>query len=292
MADDHHDETIPLDAFRQIVEQSLTGVYLVQNGRLVYANRRLAEIFGYSREEMLAFPTVLDLIAEADRALVAEKLRQRLSGEIDVVEYHVRGLRSNGQVIDLDVRSVRTTHLGAPAVMGSMLDITERKQLEDALRNLSLTDDLTGLYNRRGFATLAERHLALARRNNRELLLIFADVDGLKEINDTHGHAVGDMALRDTATVLRSTYRSADIIARLGGDEFTVFPLEAGEQSTPLLLKRLQDSLDRHNAELHRPFTLSLSVGVSAYHPEQCQTIEEVLAEADRELYRRKRERA
>ena len=268
MADDHHDETIPLDAFRQIVEQSLTGVYLVQNGRLVYANRRLAEIFGYSREELLACPSVLDLIAESDRALVAEKLRQRLTGEVDVVEYHVRGLRSNGQVIDLDVRSVRTTHLGAPAVMGSMLDITERKQLEDALRNLSLTDDLTGLYNRRGFATLAERHLALARRNNRELLLIFADVDGLKEINDTHGHAVGDMALRDTATVLRSTYRSADIIARLGGDEFTVFPLEAGEQSTPLLLKRLQDSLDRHNAELHRPFTLSLSVGVSAYHPE------------------------
>jgi len=176
--------------------------------------------------------------------------------------------------------------------MGSMLDITERKQLEDALRNLSLTDELTGLYNRRGFATLAERHLALARRNNRELLLIFADVDGLKEINDTHGHAVGDMALRDTATVLRSTYRSADIIARLGGDEFTVFPLEAGEQATPLLVKRLQDSLDRHNAELNRPFTLSLSVGVSAYHPEQCQTIEEVLAEADRELYRRKRERA
>ena len=69
-------------------------------------------------------------------------------------------------------------------------------------------------------------------------------------------------------------------------------PLEAGEHSTPLLLKRLQDSLDRHNAELNRPFTLSLSVGVSAYHPEQCQTIEEVLAEADRELYRRKRERA
>ena len=99
------------------------------------------------------------------------------------------------------------------------------------------------------------------------------------------------MALRDTATLLRATYRSADIVARLGGDEFTVFPLEAGQETTPVLMRRLQDSLDRHNAELQRPFKLSLSVGVSAYDPAQCQTIEELLAEADRELYRRKRER-
>ena len=124
-----------------------------------------------------------------------------------------------------------------------MLDISDRTQLERALRDLSLTDDLTGLYNRRGFSTMAERHLALAVRRRQPLLLIFADVDGLKRINDTHGHAAGDQALRDTASVLRSTYRSADIIARLGGDEFTVFPLDAAGSSQGLLTERLDEAL-------------------------------------------------
>ena len=282
---------ITLEGFRLLVEESLTGIYLIQNDRLVYLNPRLASIFGYTRQEMMELPSVLSVIAPDDRALVEEKLRQRLTGEISNIEYSLRGIRKDGTVITLDVRSVRTMHEGQPAVMGSMLDITDRTRLEEKLHALTLTDDLTGLYNRRGFTTLAERHLELARRKGAEMLLIFADIDGLKAINDTHGHAAGDQALVDAANLLRTTYRSADIIARLGGDEFTVFPLEASHQSADLLLARLTRNLNHENAARGRPYTLSLSVGVGRLDPVRCQTVQQVLEQADRELYERKRAR-
>ena len=172
-------------------------MYLIQGERLVYCNPRLAEIFGYSRQEMLGARSVLELVDPMDRDLVADKLRQRLAGEIDSVEYIIRGMRKDGRGIFVESRSVRTTMEGQPAVMGSMVDITERKHLEEALRSLSLTDELTGLYNRRGFSTLAERHLSLARRKGQDLLLVLADIDGLKPINDTFGHAAGDQVVID-----------------------------------------------------------------------------------------------
>jgi diguanylate cyclase (GGDEF)-like protein len=157
---------------------------------------------------------------------------------------------------------------------------------------MTLIDELTGVYNRRGFTTLAERHLMLARRKKLPLLLIFADVDALKQINDTYGHAAGDRVLMDAAAVLRRTYRSADIIARLGGDEFTAFPLEASSESAEILLDRLHRNVEQHNAISDRPYALSLSVGVGRFHPDRCQTIQQLLAEADEELYRRKTRRA
>ena len=282
---------LPLESFRLLVEESLTGVYLIQGERLLYVNPRLAQIFGYTREEMLALPSALDVIAESHRELVREKLRQRISGEVRAVEYTVSGVRKDGRVVDLDVRSARTMHDGAPAVIGSMLDISERTRLERALRDLSLTDDLTGLYNRRGFSTLAERQLALALRGKQPLLLVFADVDGLKTINDTYGHAAGDQALRDTAEILRHTYRSADIIARLGGDEFTVFPVNAAESSGSVLTERLDEALARHARQSDRPFRLSLTAGLARVDPAECPTIEQLLAEADRHLYARRAQR-
>jgi diguanylate cyclase (GGDEF)-like protein/PAS domain S-box-containing protein len=288
---DQADSELPIETYRSLVEDSLTGVYLIQDERLVYVNRRLADIFGYSRDEVLRLPSLFDLVAESDRDLVREKLRQRVTGEIQGIEYTIRGVRKDGQIVDLDVRSVRSMYRGQPAVMGSMIDITGRRRLEEALRNQTLIDDLTGVYNRRGFTTLADRHLMLARRKKQHLLLIFADVDDLKLINDTWGHSAGDRVLIDAAAVLRGTYRSADIIARLGGDEFTAFPLEASSESADLLIERLQNNIEQHNAMSDRPYALSLSVGVGRFDPERCQTIQQLLAEADEELYRRKAEK-
>jgi diguanylate cyclase (GGDEF)-like protein/PAS domain S-box-containing protein len=284
-------DSISLDMFRALVEESLTGVYLIQAERLVYCNPRLAEIFGYSRQEMLGLGTVLDLVDPIDRDLVSDKLRQRLAGEIDSVEYVIRGVRKDGRGIFVESRSVRTMMEEKPAVMGSMVDITERKHLEEALRSLSLTDELTGLYNRRGFSTLAERHLSLARRKGQDLLLVLADIDGLKQINDTFGHAAGDQVVIDAGNVLKGTYRRVDIIARIGGDEFTAFPIEAGPDSSEILMNRLQENIAKHNERYTRPFRLSMSVGIGCINPADCPNVQRLLAEADRELYRRKRDR-
>ena len=284
-------DPVSLETYRLLTEESLVGVYLIQRGRFVYVNRRLAELFGYTREELLQLDSVLHLIAEPDRPLVEEKLRQRIAGEIHAIEYNVRGRRRDGEIIELDVRSVRTAHDGQPAVMGSMLDITSQKQMEATLRRLSLVDELTGVYNRRGFMSLAESHLAVAIRRHRELLLVFADVDSLKSINDQYGHAAGDQVLRDAAAVLRRTYRSADIIARLGGDEFTAFPVEAAKECAEMLVDRLQQNVAAHNRENPRPYALALSVGVGRFDPARCPTIEQLLSEADRQQYAQKRRR-
>ncbi|HEY0875818.1 MAG TPA: diguanylate cyclase [Vicinamibacterales bacterium] len=285
------EDLIPPETYRLLVEESLVGVYLIQDGRLMYANRRLGELFGYTREEMIALPSVLEVIAKSHRDIVRETIRKRLDGEINEIEYQVRGVRKDGKFIHLDVRSVRAEHNGRPAVIGTMVDITARKQFEEALRTLALVDELTGLYNRRGFVTLAERQLSLARRKRQPLVLIAADVDDLKGINDQFGHAAGDQALVAAAAILKQTYREADIVARLGGDEFTVFPLEAARDSTSLLVDRLQTNLRKFNEQSRREFTLSMSTGVALLEGELSKDVQQLLSEADSQLYQQKRER-
>src|SRR5512142_91903 len=113
--------SLPPDVYRALVEDLLVGVYLIQDDRLIYVNRRFGQIFGYSREEVLQLGSALDVIAASDRARVAETLRQRLTGEVEGIEYTVKGVRKDGQIIDLDIRSVRTVHAGKPAVMGGMI---------------------------------------------------------------------------------------------------------------------------------------------------------------------------
>jgi diguanylate cyclase (GGDEF)-like protein/PAS domain S-box-containing protein len=399
-----------------LVAQSRAGVYVVQDGRFVYANPRLAEIFGFDLPTLYALPSVLELVSEADRPRVVETMRQRISGEVDAVQYTWRGVRRDGTAVDVEVLANRIEYGGRPAVGGTMLDatdrllrerelveresrlrsliestqdvvftcdfdgvitsinpageqlavfgagstigrsildavepgtrdatrgllrgirtgerdgtyevplvtpdgprmleltlrvvlregepveivgigrdVTERKRRERALHNLTLEDELTGLYNRRGFLTLAERHLKLAIRKKVGVFLLFCDLDGLKQINDTHGHAQGDRALADTARLLRQSFRSADIIARLGGDEFTVFPLEAAGESADLLLGRLAEHIDAFNAEAGRPYRLTVSVGIARFDPGSAWTIQDLLDEADRHLYDAKRRRA
>jgi diguanylate cyclase (GGDEF)-like protein len=156
------------------------------------------------------------------------------------------------------------------------------------LQSLSLTDELTGLYNRRGFMTLATEQLLLARRAPRPLCLVYVDVDDLKSINDRHGHAAGDAALNAATQILRQTFRSSDIIARLGGDEFAVLVMDAAESSVSAIQARLHANLDLHNAKANGGFGLSLSLGSVQVDASATWTVEELLAEADRVMYGQK----
>ncbi len=165
----------------------------------------------------------------------------------------------------------------------------ERHRLSSALRSLSLIDDLTGLYNRRGFADLGEQHLKLARRTGRSVLLVFLDVDRLKTINDTLGHHVGDRALLQVADLLRDTFRQSDIVARMGGDEFAVMALEASEDHQIELLTRLREKVREINEKSREVFRLSISVGTARFDGVGRTRLDDLLAEADREMYEEKR---
>jgi diguanylate cyclase (GGDEF)-like protein len=175
-------------------------------------------------------------------------------------------------------------------------DIAELKESEEKmqrlqveLRSLSLTDDLTGLSNRRGFMMLVEQELKIALRTKRGMFLLFSDLDDLKTINDTRGHSEGDAALLETANLLRETFRESDILARLGGDEFAVLAVETAEESVDILAARLQKNMAAHNACLNRSYPLSLSIGIARYDPDSPCPVEELLARADGLMYEEKR---
>jgi diguanylate cyclase (GGDEF)-like protein len=177
--------------------------------------------------------------------------------------------------------------------INGMLEALERsekalRKSEEALLALSLRDELTGLYNRRGFLTLAEQQLKVATRARKGLLMIFVDLDGMKDINDALGHRQGDSALVDTARILKKTFRESDIIARYGGDEFIILSLETPESGIELFELRLKEHLEYHTRHESRPYTLSLSTGFARYDPENPLSIEDLLFEADRIMYEQK----
>jgi diguanylate cyclase (GGDEF)-like protein/PAS domain S-box-containing protein len=168
-------------------------------------------------------------------------------------------------------------------------DITERKQMEDTLRKWSIHDDLTGLYNRRGFFALVEHQLKMLKRSHRKVLLLYADMDNLKEINDTSGHQEGDNALVETARILKKTYRESDIVARIGGDEFVVYLEGCCEDSLETVAGRIKANLDIHNSNTDSRYRLSISVGIACYDPEFPCSIDELLARADKLMYVQKK---
>ncbi len=148
---------------------------------------------------------------------------------------------------------------------------------------------LTGLYNRRGFLTLAEQELKMANRLKRGMFLLFADLDDLKGINDNYGHQEGDRALIAVANVIKETYRDPDIIARIGGDEFVVLAIEGTSESSAENLRiRLNRNLGLFNARREPSYKLSLSMGVVRYDPDQPASVEELIAEADKRMYEEK----
>jgi len=179
-----------------------------------------------------------------------------------------------------------------PAVLArSVRHAIERHRLLSALRSLSLIDDLTGLYNRRGFADLGEQYLKLARRTARGVTMVFLDLDRFKTINDSLGHHVGDRALMKVADILRATFRRSDIVARLGGDEFAVLALEASGESSELLLDRLRERFQDFNRTSHEPYQLVVSIGMARHDGDARIRLEDLLAEADNAMYEDKRGR-
>jgi diguanylate cyclase (GGDEF)-like protein len=170
--------------------------------------------------------------------------------------------------------------------------IAERRRAEEALRELTLTDNLTGLYNQRGFFTVAEHALETTRRSPHTSLLFYADLDGLKEINDTFGHSEGSLAIVKTAEALRQTFRTTDIVARLGGDEFAIFAQNASRHDIDNVVARLEANLRAVNEQPTQQYQLSLSVGAALIEPDNDLSLDQLIGKADRAMYVQKRSRS
>lgn len=163
----------------------------------------------------------------------------------------------------------------------------ERHKTIIELQNMSFIDELTGLYNRRGFIILSDEHFKLAKREIKYPAVFFVDMDGMKYINDAFGHEEGDRALIDTANVLKRTFRESDIIARLGGDEFAILAIMSTPDSR-WVEERIQKAIADINSSGRNRYTLSLSVGWSVAG-EETKSVNELIQEADERMYEQKK---
>ncbi len=169
--------------------------------------------------------------------------------------------------------------------------VSELEAANDSLRNLSLTDELTGLNNRRGFMILASGLLKFARRADLSLCLLYIDLDCLKSINDTFGHGTGDAAITRFARILTETFRDSDVIGRMGGDEFVVLTIDAAENDLNRIQDRLQQNVDIRNDQSTSGYALSFSLGGIQVSPDSSVMMEELLSQADAAMYKHKQTR-
>ena len=182
-------------------------------------------------------------------------------------------------------------HLESRLLPHTLWSAVERHRLTEHLRTMSLTDELTGLHNRRGFEVLAIHQLRLADRYGRNLLFLFVDIDDLKCINDAMGHHQGDVALVETAAALRESFRGCDIMARWGGDEFVVLTSECLPTKAETLIERLMSNLWLREISAGLPYELRITVGSAAYDPANPCALGDLIRQADENMYRRKGER-
>lgn len=284
--------------YRMLTEQSSDLVRLLDlHGATTYVSPSVEQLLGYSVEEYMALPP--RSLLHPDELSIAvgimTEIRQRTRRD-GVSTYRLR--HKSGEFLWFEIRwAVRRNADGAPVDVHTIgRDVTARLESErrlnayaKELKTLSLNDELTGLYNRRGFMEVAGKAHSQALNEARFAALIFIDLNGMKRINDELGHEAGDEAIRSMAAVLRSTFRDSDILARLGGDEFVAFLPDADDIATPE--RRLQEGLSFDNVRAGRPFVVAASVGAVRFEPTAVETLDELLQRADSLMYEQKRRR-
>ncbi len=279
------------ERFRNAFDYAAIGMALVSpQGTWLRVNRSLCKLIGYTEQELLN--SNFQAVTHADDlGSDLANLYRLMQAETPTCQVEKRYVHRQGQVVWAlnSVSLVRDADDNPAHFIFQIQDITERKRAEAALHSLSLVDELTGLYNRRGFLAVTEQHLEEIRQNHKKPIILYADLDGLKEINDSLGHHEGDRALVKSAEMLKETFRSSDIIARLGGDEFVVLAAITPEEDAEMLTERLADKFNAINRSGNRPYNLSVSVGVAHFDDEGTHSIEELVAKADRAMYEDKR---
>ena len=295
--------------YRDLLDHLPVGVYrTTPDGRIIETNRMLALLLGFSRPEQLRDVNVNDLyVQKSDRDEHLKKLDTSLTY---FTEFELR--RKDGSVIC--VRDFPRAVLGPAGRVehytGVLVDISEQREAERQLHralvdlessnrerqsmivkleSLSLLDDLTQLYNRRGFLAESQQRLGEACEKGSRVFFLFMDLDNLKWVNDSWGHQKGDQALIQFAAILSEVLRRSDVKGRLGGDEFAVLAEDTEGFTPEMLIDRIQSRVEEFNEANELPFPLSLSMGISYFDPAHPSTVDELMVRADKLMYEQKR---
>lgn len=270
--------------FQDIVENANEWMWEIDTeGRYIYASSVVERILGYTAEEVLG-KHFYDLFHPDERETLKQEALQKISTKQPFHGFINRNVHKNG-------RSVWLATNGTPILSGSGRLLGYRGA--DAVKHdeSSITDMLTGILNRQGFYLLAGQQIKLAIRNDLPIALLFADMDNLKPINDKLGHIEGDRALKNAATILKDSIRESDVVARYGGDEFVALLVGIGETDIKQrVLRNIDDYIAHVNASGVGAYTLSISIGYSIHDTKNICSIDDLIAQADKAMYARKRE--
>lgn len=278
--------------FEAMINAIPDAVIFVDTERhILLTNPAVATLFGYDADKLQGRTTEM---LYADRAQYKKQGKQRFyvgaaeSSEPYEVMYKRRDSSEFvGETLGTPVKDAQGSTIG---FIGIIRDITRRKRMEAKLREAAVTDELTGLFNRRGFMTVSGKHLDLAKRQMKKLALLYLDLDNLKLINDRLGHEEGNRALHETAALLKKTFRTSDIIGRMGGDEFGVLLTEMSDGADTAIF-HLKKNMEKMNDRADRSYPLLLSVGLAYFNPASPVSIDKLLSEADAAMYEDKRAR-
>ncbi len=284
--------------YRLLAEQVTDVIWTVDIRSLhfTYISPSVKRLRGFSAEEAMT-QKLEDVLTPESMEVAMTVLAEELSAEneLDGDTHKARTLEleqthKDGSTVWTEVTAtfLRDADGWPVELLGVARDITDRRRRLEELRAMSLVDELTGLYNRRGFVAFAQQQLKVAHRTKRKVCVLFLDFDNLKKINDSHGHTAGDAALVETANILNMSFRESDVIGRIGGDEFAVMAMEVPPNCIEVLSRRLKENIILRNAKDNQDFQISISMGVSRYDPEFPCPLKELLAHADRLMYEEK----
>ncbi|SNZ06732.1 PAS domain S-box-containing protein/diguanylate cyclase (GGDEF) domain-containing protein [Persephonella hydrogeniphila] len=272
------------EIFRVLLETTPVGIFLQCSGRFMYINPTMASILETTPGSLIG-SSIFDFVHPEYRGKVAEIAKRRNSGERFTEKYVIKVVTGKNKIKWVEITSQTISFRDKNCGIGSVVDITDRKKLEEDLRNLATVDQLTGIYNRYAFERFLEREISRAERYGTKFAILMFDIDNFKQINDIYGHQVGDKVLKEIVQVIKKHIRRSDIFARWGGEEFMVLVPIKNKADAYKIAEKIRKTVENHIFENIKHLTIS--IGISFY--KEGDSIKSLIRRADTALYEAKK---